>query len=98
MTQVIDRNYLEINSAEDLIESNSPELECSINLVNPSNFQINKFFYKNIGKKYRWVDRLVWSDKKWIDYSSNQNVKTYILKVKEDFAGYFELIFQFSSV
>ena len=93
MTQVIDRNYLEINSAEDLIESNSPELECSINLVNPSNFQINKFFYKNIGKKYRWVDRLVWSDKKWIDYSSNQNVKTYILKVKEDFAGYFELIF-----
>ncbi len=93
MKKFIDRNYLEINSVEELIESNSPDLDCSINLVNPSDFKINKFFYKNIGKKHNWVDRLIWTDKKWIDYSSNQNVKTYILKVKNEFAGYFELIF-----
>ena len=93
MRKVINRNYLEISSVEDLIESNLPNQDCSIKLVNPSDFEINKFFYKNIGKKHNWVDRLIWSDKKWIDYSSNQNVKTYILKVKGDFAGYFELIF-----
>ena len=93
MNQVIDRNYLEINSIEDLVESTLPQLECSINLINSNDYQINKFFYKNIGKKYKWVDRLIWSDKQWIDYSSNQNVETYILKVKKDLAGYFELIF-----
>ncbi len=92
MSQIINRNYLEINSIKDLNESNPPNLDCSINLVKPSDFQLNKFFYKNVGKKYKWVDRLVWLDKQWIDYSSNQNVETYILKVKEDLAGYYELI------
>tara|TARA_B100000900_G_scaffold266699_1_gene227677 strand:- start:1263 stop:1766 length:504 start_codon:yes stop_codon:yes gene_type:complete len=93
VTQVIQRNYLEINSIKDLVENKLIKPEWSISLVSPSNFQINKFFYKNIGNKHRWVDRLVWPDRQWIEYSSNRNVKTYVLKVKDDFAGYFELIF-----
>ena len=92
MTENIDRKYLEIKSVEDLIIKNIPEVECSINIVKPVDFQLNKFFYKNVGKKYRWIDRLSWSEKEWIDYSSNPKVETYILKVKKDFAGYFELI------
>jgi len=91
--ETIDRNYLEIKSINALIESLSPNLKCSINLVKPDDFQINKFFYKNIGKKHRWNDRLIWSDSDWIKYSSNQKVETFILKVKNDLAGYFELIF-----
>ncbi len=93
MTEIIHRNYLEINSIEDLIESNSPEIECSVNLVDPFDFQVNKFFYKNVGKKYRWIDRLNWSDAQWMNYVSNQNLETYILKVKNEFSGYFELLF-----
>ena len=93
MKETIDRNYLEIKSINALIESISPRLECSINLVQPSDFQINKFFYKNIGKKHKWTDRLIWSETDWIKYSSDQKVKTFILKVKNDLAGYFELIF-----
>ena len=46
----IDRNYLEIYSLDDL-KSNSPSKEFNIDLVNPPDFQLNKFFYKNIGKK-----------------------------------------------
>ena len=38
------------------------------------------------------IDRLVWTEKQWIDYVSDQNVKTYILKDNNEFAGYFELI------
>ena len=93
MKENIDRNYLEIKSIDALIGSKSPEVECSINLVEPNNFQINKFFYKNVGKKHRWTDRLIWSETDWIKYSSDSKVKTYILKVKDDLAGYFELIF-----
>jgi hypothetical protein len=92
VTETIDRNYLEIKSIKDLIESNSSELHCSINLVKPGDFQINKFFYKSVGKKHRWTDRLAWSENEWIKYSSNPEVETYIMKAKEDFAGYFELI------
>ena len=93
MTETIDRNYLEIKSIDALKEGTLPEIIHSIDLVNPIDFQINKFFYKNIGKKHRWTDRLVWSDDDWIKYVSNKKVETYILKINNDLAGYFELIF-----
>ena len=88
----IDRNYLEIHSLEDLIESSPPSDEFNIDLINPPNFQLNKFFYKNIGKNHKWIDRLVWSEEKWIKYLSNEKVKTYVLKYKNDLVGFFELI------
>ena len=92
MTETIDRNYLEIKSIDALKESALPEIINSIELVDPIDFQINRFFYKNIGKKHRWTDRLIWSDSDWIKYVSNTKVETYILKINNDLAGYFELI------
>ena len=92
MSKKVERNYLEINFIKDLKEtSNFPENH-SINLVDPVDFQLNKFFYKNIGKNHHWVDRLVWTEKQWINYVSDKNVKTYVLKNEKDLAGYFELI------
>ena len=93
MTQEVHRNYLEINSIEDLNDVNDPTEEYSLNLLEPQNFQLNKFFYKNIGKKHKWIDRLVWTENQWIDYVSSEKVKTYVLKHKGDLAGFFELIF-----
>jgi ribosomal protein S18 acetylase RimI-like enzyme len=95
VTQEVKRSYLEINSIEDLEEVQKPSVDYSINLLDPINFQLNKFFYKNIGKKHRWVDRLVWMESKWIDYVSDKKVKTYVFKYKNDLAGFFELIFHF---
>ena len=88
----VQRNYLEINSIKDLNDAIEPNDDFSLNLLKPINFQLNKFFYKNIGKKHKWVDRLVWTEAQWIDYVSNKNVKTYVFKFKDDLAGFFELI------
>ena len=93
MTKEVKRNYLEINSLNDLNEGNKPSENYSLNLIDPINFQLNKFFYKNIGKKHKWVDRLIWNEQKWIDYVSSEKVKTYVLKNKNDLVGFFELIF-----
>ncbi len=93
MIEEVKRNYLEINSIKDLKETNQSFDDFSIVLIDPINFQLNKFFYKNIGKKHRWVDRLIWSEQQWIDYVSNSKVKTHILKKKNDLVGFFELIF-----
>ena len=93
MTQEVKRNYLEINSLEDLNEGSRPNSDYSLNLLDPINFQLNKFFYKNIGNKHKWVDRLIWNEEKWINYVSNENVKTYVLKYKDDLVGFFELIY-----
>ena len=92
MNKKVERNYLEINLLEDLREAGQFSNDYNIQIVDPENFQLNKFFYKKIGKKHHWVDRLSWSDKQWIDYVSDKKVMTYVLKFKGDLAGYFELI------
>ena len=56
-------------------------------------FKLISFFIKVLVKNTDGPDRLVWTDKQWIEYISNQKVKTYILKKANDLAGYFELIF-----
>ena len=92
MTEEVKRNYLEIKSLKDLKEGNKPLKDYSLSIIDPVDYQKNKFFYKNIGKKYKWVDRLIWSEEKWISYVSSKNVKTYVLKYKNELAGFFELI------
>ena len=91
MNKRVERNYLEINFLKDLKDTSDFDEKYSVNLVDPVDFQLNKFFYKNIGKNHRWVDRLVWTEKQWIDYVSNKDVKTYVLKISNDLVGYFEL-------
>ena len=92
MTQEVKRNYLEINSLRDLNQRSKPTEDYSLNLLDPISFQLNKFFYKNIGNKHKWVDRLTWTEEQWINYVSSKNVKTYVLKCKDDLVGFFELI------
>ena len=93
MKEKIFRNYLEIKSIKDFKEVKKPSEDYSVELVNPKVFQLNKFFYKNIGKNCQWVDRLVWSDLDWTKYVSDEKLFTYILKDKGEIAGYFELLF-----
>ena len=92
MTIKIFRNYLEIINEGDFKEVEKPLGSCSVKILNPKDFQLNKFFYKKIGKNYQWVDRLIWTDLDWIEYVSNENLFTYILKDQDEIAGYFELL------
>ena len=62
MTEEVKRNYLEINSLQDLNEGYKPSNDYSLCLINPIDFQLNKFFYKTIGKNHQWIDRLSWSE------------------------------------
>ena len=93
MNKKVERNYLEINSIEELNYNNVYPENYSIDILDSKDFQINKFFYKSVGKNHHWVDRLVWTEKQWQKYTSDEKVKTYVLKKGEDLAGYFELIF-----
>ena len=79
MTEKIYRSYLEIKSLGELKEVKKPSKNYSVDLADPKDFQLNKFFYKNIGKNCQWIDRLVWTDLNWIDYISNDELFTYIL-------------------
>ena len=93
MKEEIYRNYLELKSLKDFKEVKKPSEDHYVELVDPKDFQLNKFFYKNIGKNCRWVDRLVWTELDWTKYISDKRLFTYILKNKDEVAGYFELLF-----
>ena len=92
MSTEINRYYLEINSTEEIKEIGNLSPEFKILNLKPPNFQLNKFFYKNIGKKHRWTDRLIWTDLQWIDYVQDKKNDTFVLKKDTDMVGYFELI------
>ena len=93
MKKEIFRKYLEMKSLKDFKEVKKPLENYLVVLVNPKDFRLNKFFYRNIGKKHKWVDRLTWSDQNWIDYVSDKKLYTFVMKDKNELVGYFELIF-----
>ena len=92
MIEKIDRYYLEILSIQSLKYKKKPNKNLRIELLKKEKFELNKFFYKQVGKKYQWIDRLIWSDASCQNYISNNNLKTYILKENDELVGYFELI------
>jgi len=93
VTKKIVRNYLQLKSLKELNTVANPSENYFIELVSSKDFQLNKFFYKNIGKNCQWIDRLSWTDLDWMNYISDEKLFTYILKDKDEIAGYFELLF-----
>ena len=93
MTEKIYRSYLEIRYLGELKEVKKPSENYSAELAHPKDFQLNKFFYKTIGKNCQWIDRLVWTNMDWSNYLSNDKLFTYILKNNDEMAGYFELLY-----
>ena len=59
MTEKIYRSYLEIKSLGELKEVKKISENYSVELADPKDFQLNKFFYKTIGKNCQWIDRLM---------------------------------------
>ena len=87
----VERNFLEIRDVKNLKINPTKKIKFLVKKINPD-FQLNKFFYKQVGKKHRWLDRLNWSDEKWINYISNENLDTYIISDSENLVGFFELL------
>ena len=88
----VQRNFLELKDLKNLKTNSINEKKFLVKKIKPD-FQLNKFFYKQVGKKHRWIDRLSWSDGKWINYISNKNLETYIISESEELAGFFELLY-----
>ena len=87
----VQRNFLELTDLKNLKTNSIKKNKYSVKKIKPD-FQLNKFFYKQVGKKHRWIDRLSWSDEKWINFTSNKNLETYVISETEDLVGFFELL------
>ena len=65
------RHYLEIRDIAELNFVKKPNNKCFLEKISPPDFQLNKFFYKQIGKNHRWIDRLSWTDSQWMNGALN---------------------------
>jgi ribosomal protein S18 acetylase RimI-like enzyme len=93
MQSEIDRFYLHIFFKNDLIKSDCKEINLEVFLEKNPTVNFCKFLYKEVGRDFFWRDRLKWSDQDWLDYISNDFFKLYILKQKNELAGYYELLY-----
>ena len=66
MASRVKRYFLELKDFSNTIDLNLPE-NYKIILDDKNNFQLNKFFYKQIGLDHYWRDRLLWSDKEIVE-------------------------------
>ena len=50
-----------------------------------------RYLYREVGREYRWTDRLNWTDAEIAGYLDNLDVSVWLLKWQDAIAGYFEL-------
>lgn len=51
----------------------------------------NRFLYETVGRDWRWVDRLAWSETQWADWVQRPQLHTWVGYAHGTPAGYFEL-------
>ena len=93
----VTRYFLELKSNEIEIGKVDLPQNVSIFINEKKKYEINKFFYKQVGADHYWRDRLVWTDKEWLNYVSNNNFETWILKKNKEIIGFYEQEFHPSS-
>ena len=86
----VKRFFLELKKTKKLREEIIFPKNTQIFLETKKDININKFFYRQVGKEHFWRDRLLWSDKEWRKYINNKNLETGIIKINNDMIGFYE--------
>ena len=86
----IKRFFLEIKKKQFLKQHPSFPKKTQVYLDKRKDININKFFYRQIGKDHFWRDRLLWSDNEWHKYIDNINLETGVMKLEEELIGFYE--------
>tara|TARA_B100000700_G_scaffold292534_1_gene352635 strand:+ start:217 stop:723 length:507 start_codon:yes stop_codon:yes gene_type:complete len=86
----VKRFFLEIKNLDNKKKIFKIKNNIKFLLEKKNKFDLNKFFYKQIGSDHFWRDRLAWSDKDWLKYVSNPNLETWIMLKNNDLVGFYE--------
>tara|TARA_B110000967_G_C18731310_1_gene482723 strand:+ start:376 stop:885 length:510 start_codon:yes stop_codon:yes gene_type:complete len=86
----VQRFFLELKKKTKQNESITFPKNVKIYIETKKNININKFFYRQIGKDHFWRDRLLWSDKEWEKYINNKNLETGIMTFDGELIGFYE--------
>tara|TARA_B100000780_G_C21062563_1_gene427157 strand:- start:81 stop:587 length:507 start_codon:yes stop_codon:yes gene_type:complete len=86
----VQRFFLELKKNKKIIKPLSSIRGIKISLEKKKDIDINKFFYRQVGKDHYWRDRLLWSDKEWEKYINKENLETGIMTLNNNLVGFYE--------
>jgi len=85
------RTYLEMTDPSALEGAPPPGPGVAVERVEQAPPDLWRFLYTEVGREYRWVDRLGWTDEDIRAYLADPALELWILRVAGEAAGYFEL-------
>jgi len=85
------RTYLELRDPGELRPARIDDLPVRVDRVENCPPSFWRFLYTEVGRRFHWVDRLVWTDQDIAAYLSDPAVSLWLLSVGGAPAGYFEL-------
>ena len=86
----VQRFFLELKKSKKLNQPVNLPKNVKIFPESEKDININKFFYRQVGKDHFWRDRLLWSDREWKIYINNKNLETGIMKINNELVGFYE--------
>ena len=91
MTIDVTRTYLAMSAPAELAPAAAPEGDVRVERIGFCPTAFFRYLYAEVGRQYRWTDRLEWSDERIRAYLDAGDVMVYVLYVTGAPAGYFEL-------
>jgi len=62
-----------------------------VDRVDPPHPDVNRSLYIAVGSDWSWRDRLPWDVARWLEYVNRPELETWVARVDDRAAGYFEL-------
>jgi GNAT superfamily N-acetyltransferase len=87
----VKRTYLEMKAPSDLKPARTANAEARVERVEGSPASFYRYLYAEVGRAYRWMDRLAWTDGDIRAHLASPGVSLWLLTVRGAPAGYFEL-------
>jgi len=94
----VKRTYLEMTARSDLRPAEPPDPAPLVEPIGECPISFFRYLYAEVGRAYRWTDRLAWTDERIRRHLADPGVSLWLLGWRGAPAGYFELHREDSSV
>jgi GNAT superfamily N-acetyltransferase len=91
MAITVTRTYLEMSSPDELRPATITGSEPLLERLPDCTIEFFRFLYEEVGRAYRWTDRLSWTDEMVQHHLATPGVSIWLLSWDSQPAGYFEL-------
>ncbi|MDY0356819.1 MAG: GNAT family N-acetyltransferase [Sedimentisphaerales bacterium] len=90
-TDVIRTTHLEITGKDQWVRRGRSLAGFEVRECVVKQPRFNRFLYEYVGRDWKWIARLAWSDQRWHEYAAADNLRTFVAYQQGSLVGYYEL-------